>query len=167
MRVGEALALDEQDVDWHLSLIRVSKGKFGKARELPLHASTRAALHSYARLRNRLCPRRRTASFFVSSTGTRVIHQNFHHAYLRLVRLCEIGDPAARRPRLHDLRHTFAVTTIRDWYRGGVDVERRLPALSTYLGHVGPSSTYWYLTATPELLLEAAARRERAEANQP
>ncbi|HEY2943597.1 MAG TPA: tyrosine-type recombinase/integrase [Vicinamibacteria bacterium] len=167
MRVGEALALDDQDVDWRRSLVTVNKGKFGKSRELPLHPSTVAALHHYARLRDRLCPRRRTASFFVSSTGKRVLHQNFHHVFLRLVRLCGIGIPAARRPRLHDMRHTFAVKTVRDWYRGGLDVERHLPTLSTYLGHVSPSSTYWYLTGTPELLAEGRARLERASALQP
>lgn len=162
MRVGEALALDDQDVDWQRSLVTVNKGKFGKSRELPLHASTMAALHRYARLRDRWCPRRRTSSFFVSSTGKRVIHQNFHHVFLHLVRRCAIGGPGARRPRLHDIRHSFAVKTVRDWYRAGVDVERHLPTLSTYLGHVSPSSTYWYLTGTPELLAEARARLERA-----
>jgi integrase/recombinase XerD len=167
MRVGEALALDEQDVDWHRSLVRVNDGKFGKSRELPLHASTMAVLHQYARLRDRVCPLRRTPSFFVSSTGKRVRHQNFHHVFLRLVRLCGIGGPGTRRPRLHDLRHSFAVKTVRDWYRGGVDVERHLPTLSTYLGHVSPSSTYWYLTGTPELLAQVRARLERSSAFQP
>jgi integrase/recombinase XerD len=167
MRVGEALTLDEPDLDWHRSLVTLRTGKFGKSRQLPLHASTIAALRHYARLRDRLCPRRRSPSFFVSSTGTRVIHQNFHHVFLRLVRLCRIGGLDPRRPRLHDLRHTFAVKTVRDWYRGGADVERRLPTLSTYLGHVSPSSTYWYLTGTPELLAEACARLERAASSQP
>ncbi len=167
LRVGEALALDDQDVDWHRSLITVNNGKFGKSRELPLQPSTMAALREYARLRDRLCPRRRTASFFVSTAGTRVIHQNFHRVFLQLVRRCRIGGRGDRRPRLHDLRHTFAVKTVRDWYRAGVDVERHLPTLSTYLGHVSPSSTYWYLTGTPELLAEARARLERAWAVQP
>ncbi len=167
MRVGEALALDDEDMDWPRSLVAVNRGKFGKSRELPLHASTMAALHQYARLRDRLRPRRCTASFFVSTTGTRVIHQDFHHVFLRLVRLCGIGGPGARRPRLHDIRHSFAVTTVRDWYRHGLDVERQLPTLSTYLGHVSPSSTYWYLTGTPELLAEARERRERAWGVQP
>jgi integrase len=109
-----------------------------------------------------LCPRRRAPSFFISRVGTRVIHQNFHHVFLRLVRLSGIAGPHRRRPRLHDLRHTFTVKTLRDWYRAQVDVEQRLPWLSTYLGHVSPSTTYWYLTATPELLTLAAARLERA-----
>jgi integrase len=167
MRVGEALALDKQDLDRHRSLLTVQRGKFGKSRALPLQASTMAALHDYARLRDRLCPRRGSASFFVSSTGTRVIHQNFHHVFLRLVRRGGIGGPGPRRPRLHDLRHTFAVKTLRDWYRTGADVEGRLPWLSTYLGHVNPTTTYWYLTATPELLARAAERLESAARAQP
>jgi integrase len=167
MRVGEALALDEQDLDWHRSLLTVRRGKFGKSRELPLHPSTVERLQHYARLRNRLCPRRPARSFFVSSIGTRVLHQNFHHVFLRLVRLCGMGGPGLRRPRLHDLRHTFAVRTLRDWYRRGVDVEQRLPWLSTYLGHINPTTTYWYLTATPELLARAAERLESAGRVQP
>jgi integrase/recombinase XerD len=167
MRVGEALALDGQDFDPRRSLITVRNGKFGKSRLLPLHASGVAALLQYARLRDRLCPHRRTPSFFVSSSGSRVIHQNFHHVFLRLLQLAGIGARHSRRPRLHDLRHTFAVKTLRDWYRAGQDVERRLPCLSTYLGHVSPTATYWYLTATPELLSLAAARLERAWKVQP
>jgi integrase/recombinase XerD len=167
MRVGEALALDDQDVDSRHSLITVKNGKFGKSRLLPLHASVVAALLQYARLRDRLCPHRRTPSFFVSSTGRRVIHQNFHHVFLRLLQLAGLGGGGSPRPRLHDLRHTFALKTLRNWYRAGVDVERRLPWLSTYLGHVNPSSTYWYLTATPELLILAGDRLERAWKVQP
>lgn len=167
MRVGEALALDQVDVDWHLSVVTVSSSKFGKSRDVPVHSSTIAALHDYAQTRDRLSPRRRTPSFFVSRAGTRVIHQNFHHVFLRLVRLTGIGGRSARRPRLHDLRHTFALKTVREWYRAGVDVEQRLPWLSTYLGHVNPSTTYWYLTATPELLALAGDRLERAWKMQP
>jgi integrase len=114
-----------------------------------------------------LRPRRRTPSFFISRASTRVIHQNFHHVFLRLVRLSGIGGRHHRRPRLHDLRHTFAVKTVRDWYRAGVDVEQRLPWLSTYLGHVNPTTTYWYLTATPDLLSLAGDLLERAWEVQP
>ena len=167
LRVGEALALDQHDVDWHFSLVKVSSSKFGKSRDVPVHCSTITALHDYAQTRDRLSPRRRTRSFFVSRAGTRVIHQNFHHVFLRLVRISGIGRRSSRRPRLHDLRHTFAVKTLRDWYRAGVDVEQRLPRLSTYLGHVSPTTTYWYLTATPELLALASKRLERAWKVQP
>jgi len=167
MRVGEAIGLDELDVDWGRSLVTVSHGKFGKSRHVPLHSSTLAALHDYAQTRDRLRPRSRAPSFFISRAGTRLIHQNFHRVFLRLVRLSGIGGRGGRRPRLHDLRHTFAVMTVRDWYRAGVDVERRLPWLSTYLGHVSPTTTYWYLTATPELLRMAGDRLERAWEVQP
>ena len=162
MRVGEALALDQQDVDWRQSLLTVRSSKFGKTRQLPLHHSTTSALRDYVQVRDRLCPRRRAPSLFVSRAGTRVFHQKFHHVFLRLIRLSGIGAGPGRRPRLHDLRHTFAVKTLSDWYRNGVDVEQRLPWLSTYLGHVNPISTYWYLTATPELLMLAADRLEHA-----
>jgi integrase len=162
MRVGEALGLDQQDIDGGRSLLTLSHCKFGKSRHVPVHCSTITALHDYAKTRDRLRPRRRTPSFFISRASTRVIHQNFHHVFLRLVRLSGIGGRHHRRPRLHDLRHTFAVKTVRDWYRAGVDVEQRLPWLSTYLGHVNPTTTYWYLTATPELLSLAGDRLERA-----
>jgi integrase len=162
MRVGEALGLDQQDIDWRQSLLTVRHSKFGKTRQVPVHPSTITALHEYVQARDRLCPRRRTPSFFISRVGTRVIHQNFHHVFLRLIRLSGIGAGPRHRPRLHDLRHSFAVKTLRDWYRAGVDVEQRLPWLSTYLGHVNPTTTYWYLTATPELLALAADRLERA-----
>lgn len=167
MRVGEAIALDQDDVDWRRSLVTVSKSKFGKSRHVPVHGSTLWALQDYAHTRDRLCPRPRAPSFFISRAGTRVIHQNFHHVFLRLVSLSAIGGGLGRRPRLHDLRHTFAVKTVREWYRAGVDVEQRLPWLSTYLGHVNPTATYWYLTATPELLTLASDRLERAWNVQP
>lgn len=167
MRVGEAIALDQPDVDWHRSLVTVNKSKFGKSRDVPVHASTIAALYEYAQVRDRLRPRGRCPSFFISSAGTRVIHQNFHRVFLRLLRLSGIGGAHGRRPRLHDLRHTFTVKIVRDWYRSGIDVERRLPWLSTYLGHVNPTSTYWYLTATPELLSLAGNLLERSWEVQP
>lgn len=167
MRVGEALALDDPDVDWHRSLLTVRRGKFGKTRLLPLHPSTMAALHRYARVRDRLSPHRPTPSFFVSSTGRRVILQNLQHVFLRHVRRCRIGEHHPRTPRLHDLRHSFALKTMRGWYRDGVEVEPRLAALSTYLGHVCPSSTYWYLTATPDLLALACSRLEQPDTVQP
>lgn len=167
MRVGEAIELDEDAVDFPRSRVTVSKSKFGKSRHVPLHCSTLAALHDYAQTRDRLCPRRRAPSFFISRVGTRVIHQNFHHVFLRLVRRSGIRGRRGRRPRLHDLRHTFAVKTVRDWYRAGIDVEQRLPWLSTYLGHVNPTTTYWYLTATPELLTLAGDLLERSWKVQP
>jgi integrase len=162
MRVSEALALDRDDVDWNRSLVTLRSSKFGKSRHVPLHRSTLDALGDYARRRDRLYRRRRSPSFFISTVGTRVFLQNFWYVFRRLSRLAGLDSGSGRRPRIHDLRHTFAMNTLRDWYRAGVDVERRLPWLSTYLGHVSPSTTYWYLTATPELLALAGARAERA-----
>lgn len=163
MRVGEAIALDRSDVDWKNELITVTNSKFGKSREVPLHASTTGALRSYARLRDRICPRPTASSFFVSLSGTRLIYNNVHVVFHKLVR--EVGLKARSprcRPRIHDLRHTFAITILLDWYRVGVDVQARLPVLSTYLGHADPAKTYWYLSAAPELLELASGRLERA-----
>ena len=162
MRVGEAIALDETDVDRRRAVLVIRKTKFGKSREVPLHASTVQALERYRRERDRVVSRRRSPSFFVSTAGTRLFYQNVHELFLRLVYAAGLGDRRPR-PTIHDLRHTFAIRTVLDWYRDGLDVEARLPLLSTYLGHIGPSSTYWYLTAVPELLAAATRRLERAQ----
>jgi integrase len=100
-------------------------------------------------------------AFLLSTRGTRLDPGNTSAAYSRLLDVAGIiATPGTRRPRAHDLRHTFTVATLLDWYRAGVDVQARLPVLSTYLGHVDPKSTYWYLQATPELLALAADRLE-------
>ncbi|MHB8874232.1 MAG: tyrosine-type recombinase/integrase [Myxococcaceae bacterium] len=162
MRVGEVLHLDEDDVDWRRSLVTVRNGKFRKSREVPLHPTTLAALRAYAIRRARLRPEPRSPSFLVSRAGTRLLEQNVWRIFARLRQRAGLVHRPRHPPRIHDLRHTFAVNTLRDWYRAGIDVEQRLPWLSTYLGHVSPSTTYWYLTATPELLALACKRAERA-----
>lgn len=161
MRVGEVVALDERDVDRRAAVLLIRNTKFGKSREVPLHASTIAALERYRGDRDRLALRRRTPSFFVSTVGTRLIYQNVHEIFLRLVYAAGLGQRRPR-PTIHDLRHTFAIQTVLGWHRDGLDVEARLPTLSTYLGHIGPKSTYWYLTAVPELLEAATLRLERS-----
>lgn len=161
MRVGEVIALDTGDFDAAAGVLHIRHAKFGKSRQVPLHPSTCAALTHYGRLRDRTFRRPRSPSFFVSRAGTRLHYKNVHTAFLRLVRTVGLADQRPRRPRLHDLRHSFVVHTLLDWYRAGVDVEARLPWLSTYLGHVGPATTYWYLTATPELVTLAHRRLER------
>ena len=161
MRVGEAIALDKKDLDAHRGQLLVRSGKLGKSRLLPISPSTLAALGEYGRQRDRTVRRTKTESLLVSSVGTRLDYRLVHHVFLRVVRLAGLGDRLPRRPRIHDLRHTFAVQTLLEWYRAGADVEARLPWLSTYLGHVSPSSTYWYLTATPELVMLAHRRLER------
>ena len=162
MRVGEAIRLDRADIDWDDGVITVVAGKSGRWRELPLHPDTTAALGRYARRRDLLCPAPRAASFFVSSAGTRLIPACVRRTFGALVRAAGLRPRSARcRPRIHDFRHRFAVSALLEWYRADVDVQARLPLLSAYLGHVDPTSTYWYLEATPELLALAAARQER------
>ncbi len=161
MRIGEAIALDDGDVDLHHGLLTIRKGKFGKTREIPVHATTVDALRSCRKERRRRAPARNEPSFFVSTVGTRLLYQNVDIKFRELVYAVGLGEQRPR-PRVHDLRHTFAIKTVIAWHRAGEDVEARLPLLSTYLGHIGPSSTYWYLSAVPELLEAATARLERA-----
>ena len=163
LRIGEAIRLDRDDLDGGNGLLTVRNSKFGKSREVPLHPSTIEALHAYAELRDQLCPRPAAPSFFVSMAGTRLIYQSFSKTFHGLVRQAGLQQRSAScRPRPHDLRHTFAVRTLLDWYRAGLDVEAQMPRLSTYLGHFEPRNTYWYLSATPELLALAGQRLEHA-----
>jgi integrase len=158
MRVGEVIALDRTDVNQSEGLLVVQHAKFGKVREVPLHATTVAALDRYVRLRDRQWPLPRGDSFFVSSGGTRLHRQNVSITFAELLEKAGLPFKPHYRPRIHDLRHTFAIKTLIDWYRAGLDVEAHLPSLSTYLGHTCPASTYWYLSAVPELLCLAAER---------
>jgi integrase len=164
VRVGEAIRLDRADLDPEDGVVTIRDTKFGKSREIPLHLSTVEALAAYSRLRDRLCPRPTTPSLFVSTTGTRLIYKNVHHQWLDLVSRAGL-EPRSRRcrPRPHDLRHRFVVTTLLGWYHDGANVEARLPQLSTYLGHVAPRDTYWYLQAAPELMALAAQRLEATQ----
>ncbi len=126
---------------------------FGKSRQLPLHTSSVEALVAYAHRRDERRPQPRASSFFTSTVGTRLLRDNVSTVFPRLVRETGLSSPNRQRPpRLHDLRHSFAVKCVIGWYRDGLDVEERLPLLSTYLGHVAPKSTYWYLSGVPELL---------------
>ena len=160
MRVGEARALDRGDVDWNEALLVIRNSKFQKSREVPLHRTTIRALHVYADQRDEFFHRPRTPSLFVNRAGTRLNKSNVHDNFQKLLQRTGLSQRHPR-PRIHDLRHSFAVNTIRRWYEAGLEVEPRLPSLSTYLGHVGPSSTYWYLTATPDLMALASKRLER------
>lgn len=162
LRVGEAIALDRQDVDARERLLLVRGSKFGKSREVALHSTAVKALLAYARKRDSFLPHPRSPAFFLSQKGTRLLYNNVHRTFIRLVRASCLGDDQPNRPRIHDLRHSFAVNTLLDWYRRGRDVEAQLPLLSTYLGHVSPVTTYWYLSAAPELLALAAERLERS-----
>lgn len=163
LRTGEAMRLDRDDVDLDNELITVRDSKHGKSRLVPLHPSATTALGDYARRRDALCPRPATSAFFLSGAGTRLNHTNAGSTFAKLRAEVGITAPAGkRRPRLTDLRHSFAVTTLVTWYATGADVPARLPALSTYLGHVSPASTYWYLEASNELMSAAADLLERS-----
>jgi integrase len=168
MRVGEAVGLDRAEVNLAAEVLSVVNGKHGKARQVPLHPSTVAMLGEYSARRDRLCPTPATRAFFVSTTGTRLLVGGVDRVFTRLLALAGIPTPPGRRrPRVHDLRHSFAVATLLDWYRDGVDVHARLPVLSTFLGHVAPASTWWYLQAAPELLALAAHRLETSTGARP
>jgi site-specific recombinase XerD len=167
MRLSEALNLESRDLDLVRCRLTIRNAKFGKTRYVPIQSDTSRALMAYARKRDRLAPLRQGHVVFGSRAGKRLVDQNVSFTFDRIRRRAELGRPEGHAPRIHELRHTFAVQTLRDWYRAGVDVERRLPVLSTYLGHVSPSSTYWYLTATPDLLALACRRAERAWRRQP
>ena len=153
MRVGEAIRLSRADIDWDDGLLVIRETKFGKSRELVLHDTTIDALAEYARVRDQRFPQPRCDAFLVSLRGTRLRKNCIQHMFARLLRVAGVRPRSPRcRPRVHDLRHAYAVRTLLEWYRDGVDVQARLPLLSTYLGHVNPASTFYYLHAAPELL---------------
>jgi len=162
MRIGEAIRLDRSDVDLEHARLVVRKSKFGKSRQLPLHPSTVEALRAYLRQRDELRPRVETPALLISERGKRLERHHVEWQF-RLLRK-RIGltpRPGSQPPRLHDIRHSFAVHTMLDSYRTGGDPAARLAQLATYLGHADPAASYWYLSAAPDLLSLAAARLER------
>jgi integrase len=160
IRGSEAMGLDREDLDVERRLLVVRNTKFGKTRLVPLHSSSLDALGRYQCRRDQMCPSPHTPALFVSAAGERLRHGTVQPVFRRLLRRSGVGAGRSRRPRLHDFRHSFAVRTLLGWHQHGVDVETRLPALSTYLGHRDPAKTYWYLSATPELLAHSVARLE-------
>ena len=168
LRTGEAMALDRADVDLAQGMLTIWRSKLGKSRQVPLHQTTTAALARYAALRDELWVRAATPSFLLSGGGTRLNHTNASTTFAGLLADAGIAAPPGRpRPRLYDLRHSFAVTTLINWHAGDADVQARLPVLSTWMGHVKPSTTYWYLQAAPELLAVTTLRLEHYLEGQP
>jgi integrase/recombinase XerD len=164
MRCSEPLRLDRSDVDLANGVLTVRDTKFGKSRYVPVHPSTQQALRTYAMCRDRRFPNPVSPSFFLSERGTRLTEWAVRWTFVKLSREIGLrGADDAHGPRLHDLRHSLAVATLLRWYRDGVDVERHLPQLATYLGHGHITDTYWYLTATPELLQQALLRVEQSQ----
>jgi integrase/recombinase XerD len=166
--IGELIALDRDDLDRPARCLLVRNAKFADTRQLPLHQTTVDALGSYATLRDQHWPRPKTAAFFVSTAGTRLAYGNVCTSFRYLASVAGLQPRSERcRPRIHDFRHRMVVVTLIDWYRAGVDVAVRLPALSTYVGHAHPSFTYWYVSSAPELLALAAARLEHNRRRRP
>ena len=162
LRVGEALRLRLDDADLDASVLTVRGTKFGKSRLVPIHASTRDVLVNYLTRRTKHLCGRDAVHFFVTRTGHPLDGGDVRRTFYNLSRQVGLrGQNDSHGPRLHDFRHRFAVETLMGWYRTGEDAERRLPVLSTYLGHVHVSDTYWYLSAHPQLMALAMARVER------
>ena len=167
LRPGEALGLDRADVELSDGLLHVRAAKQNKHREVPLHDTTTIALREYGRLRDRHLPMPSSPAFFVSPQGSPLTAGAFNKAFAKLIGQVGLEGAGERtRPRAHDLRHSFAVRTLIGWYHAGENVDAKLPLLSTFLGHVDPASTYWYLQASPELLALARDRLERAAGEQ-
>lgn len=162
LRVSEAIALQCNDVDLNAGLLTIRFTKFKKSRLVPIHLSTCEALKRYACQRDRIHSRGVASPFFISEKGTSLTDCTVRWTFVKLSRQIGIRKPSdSFGPRLHDLRHRFAINTLIDWYRSHVDVEQRLPLLSTYLGHTHVTDTYWYLSAVPELLSLAANRLQK------
>ena len=158
LRPGEAIALDIDDVDFKNNMLLIRESKFDKSRFVPIAISTTYALSQYAKLRKRICSSPSSAkAFFISNRCTRLCAYTVRCTFAKLsqnvgLRASAPGKCIGRGPRLQDLRHTFATRKLIEWYQAGLNVEKELPKLSTYLGHVGVAQTYWYIEAVPELL---------------
>jgi integrase/recombinase XerD len=162
LRISEALALKRDDVDLQQGLLTIRGAKFGKSRLVPLHATTRDALSHYSERRDLYFNRQTVSNFFVSKRGRALKAGTVRLTFRNLSRQVGLrGQMARTGPRLHDFRHRLAIATLLRWYRSGDDVERRLPVLSTFLGHAHVGNTYWYLSACPELMGEAARRLQQ------
>ncbi len=161
LRIGEAIALDSDDVDLNEQVLLVRQSKFAKDRLVPIHKSTVQVLGDYLAMRGRCHPHPDTCAFFLAERGTRLTDCMVRQTFIQLSERIGLRAPGDHHgPRLHDLRHTFAVRTVQHWYQEGRDVDTQMPVLATFLGHVHISDTYWYLSAVPELMALAGARLE-------
>lgn len=164
MRLGEALSLNLQDVDLDQGILKINLSKSNKSRWVPLHSTTRTILQQYRHLRDEIFPSSVCPSFLLSEQDTRLTKWAVRRWFIILscqIGLRQPGDHSG--PRIHDLRHRFVIQTLCKWYRTGKDVEAHLPELTTYIGHGHVRDTYWYISATPELLLLATKRLENMQ----
>ncbi|MCA1843387.1 MAG: tyrosine-type recombinase/integrase, partial [Actinobacteria bacterium] len=167
LRLGEAINLDRSDIDWAEGQLTVRQGKLGASRIVALHPSTLEALRTYAGVRDHYHPHPGTRSFFVSARGTTLARSSIYPTFHDLLSQAGVHNPSGHRPRLHDFRHAFAVKTLVTWMHDGTDVGARMPLLSTFLGHANPAATFWYLSASPELLGLAAEALDRSRGGRP
>lgn len=162
LRLSEALGLQLDDVDLDQAVLTIRGAKFGKSRLVPLHPTTVDVLADYLTRRDQFLAGRPAPYVFISNWGNRLDKGEVHRTFYRLSRQVGLrGQTASHGPRLHDFRHRFACTTLLHWYQSGEDIERRMPILTAYLGHVHVADTYWYLSAMPELMGLAAQRLEQ------
>ena len=170
LRVGEARALNREDVDLSIGVIKIRETKFTKSRLIPIHATTRKALQKYATMRDKVFIKLSTPAFFVSdhtSNGTRLGKHTTQATFRKVLHKGGIRHISSKKgPRIHDMRHTFTVNTLIKIYKNGTDINRKIYALSVYLGHQSISSTYWYFSAVPELMRLAMKRVERMDKNE-
>lgn len=162
LRISEALRLQRDEVDIERGVLLIRQTKFRKSRLVPMHPSTSARIRRYATMRDERIWAK-TTTFFVGSSGGPLPYSTFSHTFRGICRRQQWPlQQGARTPRIHDLRHTFAVQRLLMWYEQGIDVAHTVASLSTYLGHGKVTDTYWYLTGTPELMAMAAKRFERS-----
>jgi integrase/recombinase XerD len=162
LRISEAIKLERQDVDFYQGVLTIRQTKFNKNRLIPLHTSTRDVLSEYAEHRDRLVPNPSSSCFLLNDCGRCLERSAVRRTFYDLSRQIGLRGPADHNgPRIHDFRHRFALNTLIQWYRAGEDIERRLPVLSTFLGHAHVADTYWYLSIHPELMGLATERLEQ------
>ena len=162
LRISEALRLDKAHVDLTSGILRIEQTKFCKSRLVPLHSSVTQAMRRYACEHDSGSTARNSEAFFVGRDGRALPYSTVRNTFRRLCsQLGWRSNGMLPRPRIHDLRHSFACRRLLRWYQQGVDVDHAIAALSTYLGHCKVTDTYWYLTGTVQLLATASERFER------
>jgi integrase/recombinase XerD len=158
IRIGEAFGLKLKDCLLDEKLVYIAEGKFRKSRWVPLHSSISTVLEAYVHRRMKIGPKSPESPLFINGRGHGLRHCVVFQTFRHLLMQCGISHHKNGGPRIHDLRHTFAVNRLLSWYRDGQDVNVRLPALATYMGHVGVGSTHVYLKPTAALFEQVNTR---------